>query len=125
MVRGLSAFAVVPRRYLRKESLWPYLDQLVDRALLFLREQKRLPALSCPMRVIKTGLQPKAARCRATLKGAPPKTSPSGNRSTRISPNKSTAWRATAIVCPLKKVYVRSGKKETDMRGDKLMIDLS
>jgi sucrose-phosphate synthase len=32
-----------PRRYLRKESLWPYLDQLVDRALLFLREQKRLP----------------------------------------------------------------------------------
>lgn len=32
-----------PRRYLRKENLWPYLDQLVDRALLFLREQKRLP----------------------------------------------------------------------------------
>ncbi|MBA4142356.1 MAG: HAD-IIB family hydrolase [Nitrosospira sp.] len=32
-----------PRRYLRKESLWPYLDQMVDRALLFLREQKRLP----------------------------------------------------------------------------------
>jgi sucrose-phosphate synthase len=32
-----------PRRYLRKESLWPYLDQLVDRTLLFLREQKRLP----------------------------------------------------------------------------------
>lgn len=32
-----------PRRYLRKESLWPYLDQLVDRALLFLRAQKRLP----------------------------------------------------------------------------------
>ena len=32
-----------PRRYLRKESLWPYLDQLVDRVLLFLREQKRLP----------------------------------------------------------------------------------
>src|SRR5688500_17652780 len=32
-----------PRRYLRKESLWPYLDQLVDRALLFLRGQKRLP----------------------------------------------------------------------------------
>ena len=32
-----------PRRYLRKESLWPHLDQLVDRALLFLREQKRLP----------------------------------------------------------------------------------
>lgn len=31
------------RRYLRKESLWPYLDQLVDRVLLFLREQKRLP----------------------------------------------------------------------------------
>ncbi|MEO6824335.1 MAG: HAD-IIB family hydrolase [Nitrosospira sp.] len=32
-----------PRRYLRKESLWPYLDQMVDRVLLFLREQKRLP----------------------------------------------------------------------------------
>ncbi|MEO8992645.1 MAG: HAD-IIB family hydrolase [Nitrosospira sp.] len=32
-----------PRRYLRKESLWPHLDQLVDRALLFLREQRRLP----------------------------------------------------------------------------------
>lgn len=32
-----------PRRYLRKESLWPYLDQLVDRALLFLRAQRRLP----------------------------------------------------------------------------------
>ncbi|MGH8684876.1 MAG: glycosyltransferase, partial [Nitrosospira sp.] len=32
-----------PRRYVRKESLWPYLDQLVDRVLLFLREQKRLP----------------------------------------------------------------------------------
>lgn len=32
-----------PRRYLRKESLWPYLDHMVDHALLFLREQKRLP----------------------------------------------------------------------------------
>ncbi len=32
-----------PRRYVRKESLWPYLDQLVDRVLLFLREQRRLP----------------------------------------------------------------------------------
>ncbi|MDN5753330.1 MAG: glycosyltransferase, partial [Nitrosospira sp.] len=32
-----------PRRYVRKEGLWPYLDQLVDRVLLFLREQRRLP----------------------------------------------------------------------------------
>lgn len=32
-----------PKRYLRKESLWNYLDQLVDRCLLFLRREKRLP----------------------------------------------------------------------------------
>ncbi|MEW6677212.1 MAG: HAD-IIB family hydrolase [Pseudomonadota bacterium] len=34
-----------PRRYLRKESLWPHLDQLVDRLLHHLRQQGRLPDL--------------------------------------------------------------------------------
>ncbi|ROH88311.1 HAD-IIB family hydrolase [Pseudomethylobacillus aquaticus] len=34
-----------PRRYLRKELLWPHLDQLVDRCLHFLRQQGRLPDL--------------------------------------------------------------------------------
>lgn len=32
-----------PRRYLRKELLWSHLDQLVDRCLVYLRRQKRLP----------------------------------------------------------------------------------
>ena len=32
-----------PRRYLRKELLWPHLDSLVDRCLLFMRAQQRLP----------------------------------------------------------------------------------
>lgn len=32
-----------PRRYVRKESLWPHLDQMVDRCLHFLRRQGRLP----------------------------------------------------------------------------------
>lgn len=32
-----------PRRYLRKESLWNHLDQLVDRTLSHLRQQPRLP----------------------------------------------------------------------------------
>jgi len=32
-----------PRRYLRKEVLWPHLGQLVDRCLDFLREQPTLP----------------------------------------------------------------------------------
>jgi sucrose-phosphate synthase len=32
-----------PRRYLRKESLWSHLDQLVDRTLSYLRQQPRLP----------------------------------------------------------------------------------
>ncbi len=32
-----------PRRYLRKEVLWPHLDQLVDRCLAWLRTQPRLP----------------------------------------------------------------------------------
>jgi len=32
-----------PRRYLRKESLWNHLDQLVDRSLGYLRQQPRLP----------------------------------------------------------------------------------
>ncbi len=34
-----------PARYLRKELLWPHLDQLVDRCLNFLRQQGRLPDL--------------------------------------------------------------------------------
>ncbi|ABE50874.1 HAD-IIB family hydrolase [Methylobacillus flagellatus] len=35
-----------PRRYLRKESLWPHLDQMVDQCLHFLRSQGgRLPDL--------------------------------------------------------------------------------
>ena len=34
-----------PRRYLRKEILWPYLDQMVDRCLHLLRQQGRLPDL--------------------------------------------------------------------------------
>ncbi len=34
-----------PRRYLRKEVLWPHLDQMVDRCLHFLRQQGRLPDL--------------------------------------------------------------------------------
>jgi sucrose-phosphate synthase len=34
-----------PRRYLRKEVLWPHLDQLVDRCVAWLREQSRLPDL--------------------------------------------------------------------------------
>ncbi len=32
-----------PRRYLRKESLWNHLDQLVDRTIGYLRQQPRLP----------------------------------------------------------------------------------
>lgn len=32
-----------PRRYLRKESLWNHLDQFVDRAISYLRQQPRLP----------------------------------------------------------------------------------
>jgi sucrose-phosphate synthase len=32
-----------PRRYLRKESLWKHLDQLVDRTISHLRQQPRLP----------------------------------------------------------------------------------
>jgi sucrose-phosphate synthase len=32
-----------PRRYLRKELLWSHLDQLVDRCLLYLKRQRRLP----------------------------------------------------------------------------------
>jgi sucrose-phosphate synthase len=32
-----------PRRYLRKEVLWPHLDLLVDRCLLYLHQQGRLP----------------------------------------------------------------------------------
>ena len=32
-----------PRRYLRKEVLWPHLDQMVDRCLHYLRQQGRLP----------------------------------------------------------------------------------
>lgn len=32
-----------PKRYLRKEKLWPHLDQMVDRCLHYLRQQGRLP----------------------------------------------------------------------------------
>lgn len=32
-----------PRRYIKKESLWPYLDEFVDRALQFFKAQDRLP----------------------------------------------------------------------------------
>ena len=32
-----------PKRYLRKERLWPHLDQMVDQCLHFLRQQGRLP----------------------------------------------------------------------------------
>jgi len=34
-----------PKRYIRKESLWPHLDQMVDKCLHFLRQQGRLPDL--------------------------------------------------------------------------------
>lgn len=34
-----------PKRYLRKELLWPHLDQMVDRCLHHLRQQGRLPDL--------------------------------------------------------------------------------
>lgn len=34
-----------PRRYVRKELLWPHLDQMVDRCLHLLRQQGRLPDL--------------------------------------------------------------------------------
>ncbi len=34
-----------PRRYLRKESLWPHLDGYIDAALQFLRREGRLPHL--------------------------------------------------------------------------------
>lgn len=34
-----------PKRYLRKELLWPHLDQVVDKCLHFLRQQGRLPDL--------------------------------------------------------------------------------
>jgi sucrose-phosphate synthase len=34
-----------PKRYLRKELLWEYLDQLIDRTLHFLQKEERLPDL--------------------------------------------------------------------------------
>ncbi len=34
-----------PRKYIRKEMLWPHLDQMVDKILHFLRQQGRLPDL--------------------------------------------------------------------------------
>lgn len=34
-----------PKRYLRKELLWPHLNQMVDKTLHFLRQQGRLPDL--------------------------------------------------------------------------------
>jgi sucrose-phosphate synthase len=32
-----------PKKYIRKESLWPHLDQMVDKCLHFLRQQGQLP----------------------------------------------------------------------------------
>jgi sucrose-phosphate synthase len=32
-----------PKKYIRKEMLWPHLDQMVDKTLHFLRQQGRLP----------------------------------------------------------------------------------
>lgn len=32
-----------PRKYIRKEALWPYLDEFVDRALQYFKAQERLP----------------------------------------------------------------------------------
>jgi len=40
---SLVRLACGSRRYLRKESLWNHLDQLVDRTLIYLRQQPRLP----------------------------------------------------------------------------------
>ena len=34
-----------PRRYLKKEKLWPYLDEFVDRTVSFLRRQRHIPHL--------------------------------------------------------------------------------
>ena len=34
-----------PKRYIRKELLWPHLDDLVDNCLLFIRRQGQLPDL--------------------------------------------------------------------------------
>lgn len=34
-----------PKRYIRKELLWPHLDQVVDKCLHYLRQQGRLPDL--------------------------------------------------------------------------------
>lgn len=32
-----------PKKYIKKESLWPYLDEFVDRALQYFKAQERLP----------------------------------------------------------------------------------
>jgi len=40
---SLVRLACGSRRYLRKESLWNHLDQLIDRTLIYLRQQPRLP----------------------------------------------------------------------------------
>lgn len=34
-----------PKKYIRKEQLWPHLDQMVDKSLHYLRQQGRLPDL--------------------------------------------------------------------------------
>ncbi|GBG13498.1 sucrose-phosphate synthase [Novimethylophilus kurashikiensis] len=41
----LVRLACGPRRYIRKEMLWPHLDQMVDKCLHFIRQQGRLPDL--------------------------------------------------------------------------------
>lgn len=40
---GIVRLPFGPRRYLRKESLWPYLDSLLDEIVRWLRDQERLP----------------------------------------------------------------------------------
>ncbi len=40
---GIQRFPFGPRRYLRKESLWPYLDSLLDEIVHWLRGQDGLP----------------------------------------------------------------------------------
>ncbi|MDR2877559.1 MAG: HAD-IIB family hydrolase [Chromatiales bacterium] len=42
---NIVRIACGPRRYLRKEALWPHLDSFADRALRYLRSLSRLPDL--------------------------------------------------------------------------------
>lgn len=40
---GIVRLECGPRRYLRKEVLWPYLDRFVDNAIKYIREQRAVP----------------------------------------------------------------------------------